>query len=404
MKILFVTGLYPRAAEAELRSHCTIVPSAAPNVLQWAIIEGLKQNGADFKVVSYPFLPSYPHGYKKAFTFDDDIELDGEKIGEMRRYTTIPGIKPESIKQDLTHYIYNWIERMGIRPEEKFAILTYMQLDYFVEPAVKAKEHFPNMVLGTIVTDLTEDLLNPVNKPPHLLKRWQIQWNLHCEKQLYKDIDRFFLIAKDMTEYIPEAVGKSIVMEGIATPKGLENVERQHKTLLYTGHLPQHACIRDLVDAFMQTTDPDFRLVICGSGDEEGYVKEKAEEDKRIVFKGIVSHEEAIRLQKTATAVINPRKPDISLTKYSFPSKTMEYLASGTPMTGYRLEGIPEEYYTHFYTVDAIENEALTTVINKVLTASDTELREKALAAYRFISEKKNPKTQTARIIDFLNK
>ena len=41
---------------------------------------------------------------------------------------------------------------------------------------------------------------------------------------------------------------------------------------------------------------------------------------------------------------MNPRSADAEYTKYSFPSKTIEYLATGVPVVMNRLPGIPEEY------------------------------------------------------------
>ena len=38
---------------------------------------------------------------------------------------------------------------------------------------------------------------------------------------------------------------------------------------------------------------------------------------------------------------VNPRQNNEEFTKYSFPSKTMEYLASGVPVVAYKLDGIP---------------------------------------------------------------
>ena len=52
--------------------------------------------------------------------------------------------------------------------------------------------------------------------------------------------------------------------------------------------------------------------------------------------------------------------------QYSFPSKTMEYLASGTPSIAYKLEGIPSEYYPFIIFPESNDVESLHNSILKV--------------------------------------
>ena len=157
-----------------------------------------------------------------------------------------------------------------------------------------------------------------------------------------------------------------------------------------------------LVDAFMLTTDSRFRLVLCGSGVLREYVEKAALSDKRIVYKGRVSHDEVVRLQRNSTMLINPRRPNGGITKYSFPSKTMEYMSSLTPMIGYHLEGIPEEYYQYMYTPKDLTQKSLAECINQTLSLPLSVLQEKADAAFKFVAENKNSVAQVQRMIDFL--
>ena len=66
---------------------------------------------------------------------------------------------------------------------------------------------------------------------------------------------------------------------------------------------------------------------------------------------GQVSLNEARALQKTADVLVNPRLNEGEYTKYSFPSKTMEYLSTGRPVVCYKLDGIPDEYDKHLMEV-----------------------------------------------------
>ena len=117
---------------------------------------------------------------------------------------------------------------------------------------------------------------------------------------------------------------------------------------------------------------------------------------------GMVSHAEVVRFQKEASVLVNPRKPDQEITRFSFPSKTIEYMMSGTPMIGYRLEGIPEEYYRHMYIPDTLSVESMAELIDEVLSMPQSFLDAKALSAKEFVIGEKRSVSQVEKIIRFL--
>ena len=83
-----------------------------------------------------------------------------------------------------------------------------------------------------------------------------------------------------------------------------------------------------------------------------------------IRYFGFVSHERALELQAKAALLINPRSPKGVFTRYSFPSKTLEYMRSGKPVVCHRLEGIPEEYDPY---LQYIEGEGAGAIVNACL-------------------------------------
>lgn len=406
MKILFVGGAYPQESYDLFASLCKANGLNAPsNTFQWAIIDGLTKNGSEYYILSCPFLPCYPRYFKKLHTPKRHFYVYNKSVGETVSYCNFPIIKNSSISRHLYVAIAKWIREQGIIFDDQFIILTYTVESSFINAIKPFRKKYPNIIVAAIVTDLVDEYFNPVYHRS-FLKTIQGKIEIKTVHNNYKHIDKFILLSKSMEEKIPEAVGRNIIVEGIhlgeCTPPTFKTAKE--KMLLYTGALATHACIDDLVDAFMLTSNPDFRLVVCGGGELSKYVKDKAKEDNRIIYKGIIPRDEAVKLQQQATAVINPRKPTVSLTKYSFPSKTMEYLSSGTPMVGYKLLGIPDEYYQYMYTVDGLENEAMTKTIEEVLSKPDEELQAKALEAIGFIKKYKNSEYQVKRIINFLEK
>ena len=403
MKILFITGLYPKEQKSLLSALAHGIMQNACDAYQWAVVKGLAENEADFNVLSLPYLPCFPRRFKRLFTPSSDIFYKGNKIGDAVSYCALPVFKDYSQDWQVKRYVGKWIKDNIKDSDERFAILTYTP-DQYIRLLASFKKRYPKLIISSIVTDLVDDVMN-FSSNRSFLKRIQMSRLTKEVKSSYRHIDKFVLLTEAMKKKIPEAHEKSIIVEGISSAECSSfnaKESNSHRTLLYTGSLQLFAGIRDLVDAFMMTTDDSFRLVICGSGECAEYIKECASRDSRISFLGSVSRDEALDLQKKATSLINPRKPNGGITKYSFPSKTMEYLSSGTPMIGYRLEGIPDEYFEHMYTEESLDIQALADKITEVLSKPQNELDQKATAAMKFIVENKTSKIQVRKIMDFL--
>lgn len=188
------------------------------------------------------------------------------------------------------------------------------------------------------------------NANQRFLKRIYCYFENRRVKKLYRYIDKYVLLAAPMEERIPEAQGCNCIVEGMVVPSPLPLNKKysKNKVILYTGTLDAFSGVRELVKAFQRINEPNYRLMICGGGVLENMIRKASIEDPRIVYKGMVTREDALRLQKEATALINPRRPDNGITRFSFPSKTMEYMMSGTSMIGYKLDGIPKDFLIIF--------------------------------------------------------
>ena len=160
----------------------------------------------------------------------------------------------------------------------------------------------------------------------------------------------------------------------------------------------------NLVRAFQKIKDNDVELWICGSGDSENAIIDAANIDTRIKFFGLVDSQTALKMQRQATILVNPRTSDGEYTKYSFPSKTMEYLLSGKSVIINRLPGIPEEYYQYVYIPNNESVEAMTLCISKVLSEEVDDREQKAQSGRNFILSQKNSRVQTRRILELIAK
>lgn len=403
MKLIFITTAYPQECYEQIKTDANGLIQAPANVFQWAVIDGLERNGIDYTLACTPALPAYPR-YKRLYTPQGEMSVDGKIRGHYLSYCDLPAVKQLSERRVLRSYLANWCKEN--ENEDKLIALVYTQNVAQMGAAIDLKNEYPNLIVAPIVTDLINNAMDFLANR-RLLKRIQMKLEEKGQRKIFPKIDKYILLTHQMTECIPEAKGKYIVVEGISPKDSLKSkhiVARDEKvrTLLYTGVLEKYAGVDQLVDAFYKTTNLDFRLIICGSGSSISHINEVAKKDSRIIYKGRVEREEAVQLQHKCTLLINPRIPNGNITKYSFPSKTMEYMTSMTPMIGYHLEGIPKEYYEHMYTPKDLSVEALAECINKTLSLPFETLQNKAITAAEFIAKNKTSKAQVKRILDFL--
>ena len=108
-------------------------------------------------------------------------------------------------------------------------------------------------------------------------------------------------------------------------------------------------------------------------------------------------------MESQAKVLVNFRNPNEKLTRYSFPSKILEYIASGSMVISTRLIGIPEEYFKYVIPVNLDDNKEVLSTLRMVLQLSSEEYVSKCREAIEFVQNFKNRDFQTKRIITFLN-
>ena len=105
-----------------------------------------------------------------------------------------------------------------------------------------------------------------------------------------------------------------------------------------------------------------------------------------------------------ATLLVNPRPTHEEFVKYSFPSKTMEYMASGTPVLTTKLPGMPKEYYEYVDFIHSETPDGVAQALKQVLSLTDETLFEKGCRAREFVLKHKNNVVQARKILKMLEK
>lgn len=194
-----------------------------------------------------------------------------------------------------------------------------------------------------------------------------------------------------------------IVLEGHVEVNSIDEKLRsksEMKKCVYAGTLHEKYGIKKLIKAFIEADVANAELHIFGNGDCAEWIKNL--NISNIVYHGIWENSEIIEFEKTAHLLVNPRPTDEEYTKYSFPSKNMEYMVSGTPVLTTVLPGMPKEYMEYIYLFDDETVLGMSNSLRNILNRDVSELIETGQRAKKFVLEKKNNKVQAKRIIDKL--
>jgi len=396
MKVLFLGSLYPteRANEIKLNSNDGI--DNASNNFQWAIIEGLDSFYPDLKIVTLPAIRTYPLKYKK-WSFKPSIFF--HKNGNTDYCLGFINI---IIVKHLSKFLVLRKKLLEITDkEEDTIIITYGVHSPYLKAINDIKRLRPKLRTCLIVPDLPQYMSESRNPIYRFLKGIDSV----IIKRYLKKIDSFVLLSDYMVEFLNVGNRPWTRLEGIfKLDQNAINVEKEiFKTILYTGNIDKRYGINNLLKAFELIKEDNYRLWIRGNGNTKQDVINASKLDSRIKYFEEMPRNELITLQKKATVLINPMPSTQKFTKYFFPSKTVDYMASGTPTITTKLKSIPDEYFNYLYIAEKEDAEGLKDAIHKICRKDQSELNEFGIKASKFIIENKNPISQVKKIYLMLN-
>ena len=395
MNILFLGALYSQDKIDEYRSNSKSGLQFAAQNLQESLIEGAIENGAHIEVVAKPVLSTFPHGYRKLRVRGCDYIFKNEKIGKSLGYINIPFLNKPTFSQ------YNvLLEDWYKKNEGEKSIWVYSLTKQFMQVAVNFKNNHHDVKLVLIVPDLLR--FCGCNKYYRMIGFQQK--NITIVQKLCQCFDRYVLLCESMAKDLGIEEKVYTIMEGIFTSDEDDCVfgKNANNTILYTGNLDKRYGIIDLLDAFQLIKDDDYRLWIRGNGNTEIEIKERMKKDKRISLIPQLSKIELLRLEREASLLVNPVSYREEFTKFFFPSKTMDYLASGTPTMMHKLACLPHDYLEYLYFFENDTPTQMATDIQQFFTSDFTTRTEKGRKASRFIRTKKTAKIQVKKILDIL--
>ena len=394
MKVLILCGVFAAENENEIIKHARRPVEFSANIFQKKLINGFIESGFDCRVISAPFIGSYPNASDlRVFSGFENTQSEFDYVN----FNNIWGVRNFSRAASLKQKAEPFIEDRDCQK----LIVVYSPHTPFLEAAVYAKKRDSKIKICLVVPDLPQYMNLDANIS--MLYKLGKSFDIKKFNKLNRYVDSYVLLTEAMSEKIDISNKPYCVAEGIVDTEKLEkskqivsNKKGNEKYIVYTGKMNEKFGVKDLVDAFCNMKAPSYRLVMCGCGDADGYIKEKARLDSRIIATGQITPDEAAEWMLKADVLVNPRKNDEEYTKYSFPSKTIEYLLTGNPTVGYILDGMPKIYNEFIYNAEEF---GLSGAIERAVNSNEAEKAQRYFCIKEYM-KKLSAKSLASRIME----
>ena len=394
MQYLYISALSSERIIQLIHKQTGTNPGYAVQKFSRLLLKGFVSNGADIATLSA--IPISSKMWKKYVWTEKQEKENGIE------YNYIPFINLPIIRHIcLCIYTFFYVLFWGLKDRKNRYIICDVLNISLCMSAVCAARLIGLKRVG-VVTDLP-GLMMGQSKQSSVMKAI-----VRINKSYLSSFTHYVLLTEQMNSVVNTHNKPYIIMEGLAdigqfTSDAILPPKHFPKIVMYAGGLHERYGLKMLVEAFMQLDNKDWNLLIYGSGPFVDELKRYCESDSRILYKGVVPNKEVVEAELSATLLVNPRPTHEEFTKYSFPSKNIEYMASGTPLLTTQLPGMPQEYNDYVFLFDEETVDGYKNKLSEVFSLPSNELSTKGLLAREFIQFHKNNVLQAGRIIDFLS-
>jgi len=387
MNFLFSSVLCSNRILSYLQEKAHIKPSYSVQKFWRLIAMGIIKNGSTVSTIS-----SIPFTKKSINRLVFNVQSECENQIEYRYAFSIniPFIK------NICVFIYSFFSTLSwcLKNKKGVVICDVLQVSVCVGSLLASK--IAKRLCVGLVTDM----------PGYSVKKRKISVVSKIMMLYINSFDKYILLTEEMNELINQKNRPYCIMEGLVDSemKLIEETNKsEKKDIIYAGGLYEKYGVKMLIDAFIKLNDSTTELHLYGNGDLVKYIQEQIQKHSNILYHGAVANNEVVQAELKAFLLVNPRHTSEKLTRYSFPSKNMEYMVSGTPVLTTNLSGMPEEYKEYVFLLEKETVEGLKETFEHILNLPEEEVRMKGLKAKDFVLLKKNNVIQMKRIIDFIN-
>ena len=395
MKILYASPLCSEKVSNYIFKSSSTNQELAVQKFHQLITEGLSMYEKECSVETLSIISITPSGHKKRF-WNIPSEMDRNI-----RYNYIPMINWPILKSIIilinSFFQLSFLILSSWR-REKIILCDILYLPLLISVFMASKLFKVKSI--AIVTDLP-DFVGDFKDRGNLVKTISKKVSYY----ILPKFNAYVLLTEEMNKVVNTRNKPYLIMEGLvdismkASNNSLKN-KNNERILLYAGNLYERNGIKKLIEAFLQLEGENLRFHIYGSGEMGKDMPYYMNLDRRIVYQGVFPNKVIVEKELEATLLLNPRPSNEEFTKYSFPSKNMEYMVSGTPIVTTPLPGMPIEYYDYVYLFDDETIHGFLNTLRYLLSLNEEKLHEKGKQAKEFVLKNKNNMIQAKRILD----
>lgn len=211
--------------------------------------------------------------------------------------------------------------------------------------------------------------------------------------------DSYIFMTSEMNTYCNKSNKPYILIDCIVKPFERKEKKMVNKkpVVLYAGKLIEKFGVLNLAKS-AEYLENICDIWLYGSNcDCKKEIEELCSKHSNLYVHDAVDRETILQLEKDCNILINPRFSD-DFTRYSFPSKTAEYMLSETPVLMYKLPCLNKEYDDYLYYINGNDPLSIANSIKKVLSIDKSKLEITAKKAREFILNNKNNDYQSEKI------
>ncbi len=259
-----------------------------------------------------------------------------------------------------------------------------------ISAALKAKKKYHCPLIG-ICTDSPSNISGtPKSYTNYLLEK-------SC------DLQGYLALTDGLQELFNTHNKPSFIFEGI-----VENIyhnetyKHDRPYFFFGGALMRRYGVYNLISAFKKLERDDIDLLICGHHENEEELKDQIGDAKNIKFLKLLPVNQVIEMEKEAIACINPRPYNEDLDRYSIPSKTLEYLNSGSLVISVKNSKLQPKFEELALWSESSDVYELLRNMEKALAMTEKERLEIGSLAKLKVQELYSPETISEELQDFL--
>lgn len=372
--------------------------SRAAQMFQGELAHGLARTGIDVTIYTFEPVAAVPRGRRLLIRPRRMTARSGQPI-RLLPYVNVHPLKPLTAGLVAFVTLLLWAWRHRGRPRIIHSINLTLPPGPFVWLAARLSR-----------SRITASLLD-VFRPGQLVPdTWRWRADFWQQRKVAPLLDGLMVVARPTADDLAPGRPACVLEGGIAVDRFAHapRDRRQRRAgdpfrMVLSGTLADFNGV-DLVLEAMPHLPPDVELLVAGTGPLLPAVRAYADTDRRVRYVGYLEFHEVLDLYRAADLLLNIRITRRLDTRYFFPSKLMELLASGTPVLSTCTGHVADEYGHVLYLLHDESPAALASRIREIATIPDADRRALGDGAQAFMFAEKTWTRQAERFARFLRR